>query len=225
MSYRYETHCHTSESSACGKSSAADLVHAYYHAGYTGMVITDHFFNGNCSVPSHLPWEDRIDAFAQGFYNAEKAALSLDFDVFFGFEYNDHSTEFLIYNFSINELKKHPDLHQMPLPDFLHLVRQVGGFIIHAHPYREADYINKVRLFPDEVDAVEVINKSHKDPSFDKKALEYATKYNLPKVCGSDTHDIHKMNNGGIYVERRMKDIKELITSIRTEQASISPKK
>ena len=45
--YIYETHLHTSEGSACGRSKAADIVHAYKAAGYTGIIITDHFFYGN----------------------------------------------------------------------------------------------------------------------------------------------------------------------------------
>ena len=40
--YIYETHLHTSEGSACGRSKAADIVHAYKAAGYTGIIITDH---------------------------------------------------------------------------------------------------------------------------------------------------------------------------------------
>ena len=45
--YKYETHLHTSETSACAVSSAGDMVRAYADAGYTGIVVTDHFFNGN----------------------------------------------------------------------------------------------------------------------------------------------------------------------------------
>ena len=45
--YIYETHLHTSEGSACGHAKAVDIVHAYKDAGYTGIIITDHFFYGN----------------------------------------------------------------------------------------------------------------------------------------------------------------------------------
>lgn len=212
--YRYETHCHTSEVSACGKSTAAELVAAYYHAGYAGMVVTDHFFNGNCAIRKDLPWEERIDAFASGYRNAKEAAKDLDFDVFFGFEYNDKSTEFLIYNFSIEELKKHPELLSLSLEDFFHLVHSVGGFIIHAHPFREADYIQEIRLFPNHVDAVEVCNKSHKNPIYDQKALAYAQEYKLLPFCGSDTHDATNLLGGGMEFPRPIKDVKDFIRSM-----------
>ena len=56
--YKYELHCHTSESSRCGQTSASDMADFYKKAGYTGLVITDHFLNGNTTVPKDLPWEE-----------------------------------------------------------------------------------------------------------------------------------------------------------------------
>ena len=44
--YSYEIHCHTAETSRCGKSAAADMVAAYHRKGFAGVVITDHFVNG-----------------------------------------------------------------------------------------------------------------------------------------------------------------------------------
>lgn len=60
MSYKYETHMHTSEGSACGRSSAEEMVRSYKEQGYTGVFVTDHFFNGNCSVDRSLPWAEKV---------------------------------------------------------------------------------------------------------------------------------------------------------------------
>ena len=48
--YRYETHMHTSQASACAFSTGAEMARAYAAAGYTGIFITDHFFNGNSCI-------------------------------------------------------------------------------------------------------------------------------------------------------------------------------
>ena len=45
--YLYETHMHTSEGSACGQSAGAEMARAYAENGYTGIIVTDHFFYGN----------------------------------------------------------------------------------------------------------------------------------------------------------------------------------
>ena len=47
--YLYETHMHTSEASACAGSTGAQMARAYKEAGYTGIIVTDHFFYGNTS--------------------------------------------------------------------------------------------------------------------------------------------------------------------------------
>ena len=41
--HKYDTHVHTSETSICGKVDAKTLVRLYKKAGYTGVVITDHY--------------------------------------------------------------------------------------------------------------------------------------------------------------------------------------
>lgn len=52
--YIYETHLHTSEGSACGRSRAIDIVDAYKAAGYTGIIITDHFSTATRQLTAHF---------------------------------------------------------------------------------------------------------------------------------------------------------------------------
>ena len=39
----YETHCHTSGGSWCGKIAPEDQVDCYKKMGYTGICVTEHF--------------------------------------------------------------------------------------------------------------------------------------------------------------------------------------
>ena len=61
--YRYETHTHTSEVSKCSRITAAELVRFYKKCGFDGICITDHFLNGNTTVPQGLKWTERIELF------------------------------------------------------------------------------------------------------------------------------------------------------------------
>ena len=65
--FKYETHLHTSETSRCGKSSGAEHVRQFAEHGYAGIFVTDHFFNGNTTVPAELPWEERVALFLRGY--------------------------------------------------------------------------------------------------------------------------------------------------------------
>ena len=41
MEYIYETHCHTSQGSACGRMTGEELARFYKDAGYDGVIVTD----------------------------------------------------------------------------------------------------------------------------------------------------------------------------------------
>ncbi len=215
--FKYETHLHTSEVSACAVSTGAQMVRAHYEAGYSGIIITDHFFNGNTSIPRNLPWEKRVELFCAGYENALEEARNLPFSVFFGWEYADQGTEFLTYGLGKDFLLSFPDMLSWPIEKYLSVARQHGGFISQAHPFREVWYIKAIRLFPEHVDAIEVCNASHSDPRFDERALELAQKYSLYQTAGSDTHDIDRMYGGGMEFDRELESIEEFIQAVKEQ--------
>ena len=47
MGYLYETHLHTCEASKCGRVHGEDYISYMMDKGYSGMIVTDHFFTGN----------------------------------------------------------------------------------------------------------------------------------------------------------------------------------
>ena len=110
MGYKYETHLHTREGSACARATAAEQVRSYYEAGYAGIIVTDHFFNGNTAVPRNLPWEERVNLFCLGYENAKAEGDRLGMDVFFGWESGYYGTDFLIYGLDKDWLLKHDDI-------------------------------------------------------------------------------------------------------------------
>lgn len=201
MSYRYETHMHTSEGSACGKSAAAEMVRAYRDAGYDGIFVTDHFFNGNCAVPKGLPWEKRVELFCSGYEHARAEGEKIGLTVFFGLEWNTCGTEFLVYNLNRAWLLDHEDIDQMDTRKALAMMRRDGAFVIQAHPFRERDYIDHFQLFPRDIDGVEAINTAHRGEAgkrMNERAFAYAAMFDLPVTSGSDCHDIMRMYGGGI---------------------------
>lgn len=213
--YKYETHLHTKEASACAGSTGAEMVRAYYRAGYSGVIFTDHFFNGNTAIPTHLPWSERVDLFCRGYENALEEAKRLDFHVFLGWEYADNGTEFLTYGLDKKFLLTYPDMLSWPIEKYLKIVREHGGFVSQAHPFREAWYIKAIRLFPEHVDAIEVRNASHMNPKFDELALELANKYSLYQTGGSDTHFADILHGGGMEFDHELLTIEDFIKAVK----------
>ena len=96
MSFIYETHSHTAQASKCGRALGRDYIEYMQGEGYAGMIITDHFFNGNSAVPRELPWEERVEMYVSGYEDAKQASAGTDFNVMFGIEYNFDCDEYLI---------------------------------------------------------------------------------------------------------------------------------
>ena len=95
--FRYETHLHTAEGSACASASGAEQARRYKALGYDGIIVTDHFFNGNCAVTNFDSWEDRVNKFCKGYENAKAVGDEIGLKVFFGLEYSYFGADLLTY--------------------------------------------------------------------------------------------------------------------------------
>ena len=221
--YLYEIHCHTSETSRCACVTGAELARFYKRAGFRGICITDHFFNGNTTVASHLGWEERVEQFCLGYRHAKEEGGRIGLDVFFGFEYSFRGTDLLTYGPDPGWLASHSELLSLGVNEYCDLVHRDGGFIIHAHPFREAAYIEMIRLLPRKVDAVEVYNAGR--TNFENKmAAEYAQNYGLSAAAGSDNHagDIPVL--AAMRTAAPQRDVRELMRSIVKGKAKIGIK-
>ena len=180
-------HSHTAEVSRCATIKAEELVRYYKAHGFSGICITDHFFNGNTTVLPKLKWEEKVEAFASGYKKALIEGDRVGVNVFFGWEYTYQGTDFLTYNLDIEWLMKHPEIMDMSTNEYLDFARSEGGFIVHSQPFREQAYIPMIRLLPRRVDAVEVHNAGRTEKE-NILADQYAYNYDLLKTVGSDTH-------------------------------------
>ncbi|MCD7726447.1 MAG: PHP domain-containing protein [Clostridiales bacterium] len=221
--YLYETHLHTSESSACARSTGAEMARACKEYGYTGIFVTDHNWGGNTRIDRSLPWEQWIDRFCEGYEHAKAEGERIGLDVFFGCETGFAGTEFLLYGIDKLWMKSHPALRTATVEEQYRLVHEAGGLVMHAHPYREEPYIPEIRLFPEWVDGVEGINATHsnsrsmahKDHAYDVKAVQYARKHGLPMSAGSDIHTVQLLG-GGVAFSRRLASARDYVTAILT---------
>ncbi len=221
--YLYETHLHTSESSACASSTGAEMARACKEYGYTGIFVTDHNWGGNTRIDRSLPWEQWIDRFCEGYEHAKAEGERIGLDVFFGCETGFAGTEFLLYGIDKLWMKSHPALRTATVEEQYRLVHEAGGLVMHAHPYREEPYIPEIRLFPEWVDGVEGINATHsnsrsmahKDHAYDVKAVQYARKHGLPMSADSDIHTVQLLG-GGVAFSRRLASARDYVTAILT---------
>ena len=162
--YLYETHLHTAPVSRCGRRSVRDCLTFYKQIGYDGVFITNHFIDGNINMDASVPYAERIHFYFSDYEEGEKIGKELGIKVFCGVEMSNGGTDFLVYGLDKQWYLDHEELQQMPYSARLTYLKENGALIIQAHPYREAGYIDHIRLFPRHVEGVEIFNASGPGP-------------------------------------------------------------
>lgn len=217
VKYLYETHLHTVQGSSCGKARGRDYIRRYKDMGYAGIIVTDHFFNGNTAVDRDMPWERWVEGYCRGYEEARREGEKAGLDVFFGWEETFDGDDYLVYGLGKEWLLEYPEAVNWSVPEQYREVRKYGGCVVQAHPFRDRAYIPCIYLSPRWVDAVEVVNGGN-DPSFDALAMHYARSLNLPVTAGSDIHGTDQLETGpvcGVYLDKKMETIQDYVQAIR----------
>ena len=214
--YKYETHLHTFPVSRCGRVGVAENLEFYKSAGYDGVFITNHFLDGNINCDPDDSYEDRINFFCSDYEEAVEIGKTLGLKVFFGAEITYGGTDFLVYGLDKEWFLAHPEIMEMKRKDELAFMAAHGALIIQAHPYREADYIDHIRLFPRSVHGVEVINACCSD-SVNKMAQLYAENYQLLSFAGSDNHSgAQQRKLAGVCCSEPVRDVGDFIQKVKS---------
>lgn len=219
----YETHLHTSQASACASVTGAYHARQYKEQGYDGIIITDHFFGGNTSVPSRLSWEERVNRFCDGYEDAKREGDRIGLKVFFGWEQAYYGeTEFLIYGMDKEWLLAHPEMEEWSIEEQFAQVDAAGGLVVQAHPFRNRYYISKIRLYPNHAHAIEGVNAGNTVLD-NQLALAYGKEYGLTMTGGSDCHGKENLG-GGTCFEKKLYSIEDYIREVKAGRvAGIAP--
>ena len=212
---------HTAECSACASATGAQQAEQYKALGYSTIIVTDHFFNGNTAVDRSLPWEERIDAFCTGFENAKKRGDEIGLNVLFGLEYAWEGADFLAYGIDKEWLKDNPDLMDISVHEFCDRVHYAGGAIVHAHPFREAHwYIFDLKFLPWHTDGVEIYNAGNGEKIWNERAKWYCEQYGFTATAGSDCHHIGGDRFFAALTDFEITDISQYVDALKNKKIS-----
>lgn len=219
--YIYETHLHTSPVSKCARATVRENMEFYKSLGYDGIFITNHFLDGNIDIDSDVDYRERIEFYFSDYEDAKALEKEIGIKVFCGVEMSYKGTDFLVYGPDKEWYLAHPEIMDMKKTDELAYLLDNGALIIQAHPYREARYIDHIRLFPRSVQGVEVINATMPDEANNMAKL-YAEEYGLLEFAGSDNHSAsNRTRLAGVCSEAPIGDVDEFIARFRAGEMSI----
>lgn len=188
---KVDLHVHTQERSSCAKSGEEEMIRAAIKRGLDGLAFTDHH--------SLIP-PQRVDELN------EKYA---PFCVFGGIEIRVSGEDLLVLGLydSLLETRKwtYPELHAF--------VRQQGGFLVLAHPFRYRDTINvDIELYRPH--AIELCSTNIRAED-EGRIRALAERLNVRLLGNSDAH---RAKDVGLYynvLPRTVRDDKELIAILK----------
>ena len=213
MEYKYEIHAHTKNTSWCGDIDAKDLVEKYKEAGYSGIVITDHYSPMTFHISEFFNKKKAIDHFLEGYRRAKECETE-DFSVMLGLELRFYATvnDYLVYGVTEEMLYELPFLLSLYIKRASKILREKGCLFIQAHPFRK--YITRAK--PEYLDGVEVFN-AKADKEANDNSLKWAEQINAKiKTSGSDCHRESGVGFGGIITKEPIKSNDDLLRILKS---------
>ena len=197
MPFAVDLHTHTKYGSNCSYSDPRQLIQQAKGAGLDGVCITEH----------NAPWEE--DALT-------RLSDEEGFALFGGIEVSTEVGDVLVFG-AVNSV-----LPGRRIEDLRHLVDEVGGMMIAAHPFRwyslpgvviDEEEASRQPVFQ-WVDAVEVFNGASPrgEVEFSCRVLDLL---NLRGVGGSDSHAPHVVGRCYTRFERRIHSVEDLVGEVK----------
>jgi len=220
--YKYELHAHTSECDKVAKVSGAEMVKLYLDAGYSGIVITDHYFStffdwfgDELSLNDH---KSIIGRYLKGYYSARNEAEKVGFSVICGAEVRFDGTinDYLVYGLEEKDFYELPLLNRLKNVDELIEVLPKSAVVVQAHPFRD----NMTVCNPELLFGIEVYNGCT-DKFRNEMAKIYAKHYGKAVTSGSDIHNVERVGRGGIITSQKIYTPKDLVDVLKSGDYSL----
>lgn len=213
--FKTDLHVHTSDVSPCASAAPEEMVEDYIKAGYSGIVVTNHYSPDflNYTAKGETDPARLAELYLSG-YRRAKAAADGRINVLLGMEirFNENYNDYLIYGITEEFIEKSGNLLNGDFRSFSENVRKQGMLVFQAHPFRN----NMTVTDPNLLDGIEIFNGNKNHDSRNDIAAAWAEKFNLLTAGGSDYHVAGGITGGGIITENPLTDNKELLSALNS---------
>ncbi len=220
--YKIELHLHTKYSSGCGHLTAQEIIAGYKAAGYSGIVVTDHYNRDtfrNKNIDTTAPG-DKLTPFLEGYYKMKEEGEKQGIQIYRGAElrFDGSYNDYLLFNYPDDLIADAEALFVGGLQKFYERHLGTSAVLVQAHPFRSMCTLADIRF----LDGIEVANLHPGHQSRNELAQTLAAKNpQLLRTGGSDCHEMHHMARGGILSETLPRSDAELAELIRSGNYSI----
>lgn len=216
---KMDLHVHSSEISPCGKLTAKETVELYAKAGYSAIVLTNHF---NRDIVAHLERHGQPDfdkAYHDGYELAKAAGDACGVTVLCGYElrFDGTSNDYLVFGLPREMAADWDNLFKMGAGAFGRLAREKGVLFYQAHPFRN----NMKVVDPRCLFGMEVVNGNPRHDSRNEIADQWARRFGLHRIAGSDCHEITDVGVSGIETDEKVETMDDLVKILREDRYTI----
>lgn len=188
-----DMHAHSSGISRCCKITAEDAIKKTSESGMDGLVLTNHYVKNYVGDGDYAAFARR---YMEECDKAVALGKQLGIPVFWGIEVTpefDPVVHLLIYGVPYDFLFQHSQLFDYDLPTLYRVVKEAGGVLIQAHPFRNGARVLDTKF----LDGIEVNCHPKYDRTYRAELFEIAAKEGLRVTCGGDFHnDTHRPRCG-----------------------------
>lgn len=216
--FKTELHCHSKSVSACARVSNEEIIQKFTEAGYTSLVLTNHFNKGTQDFLGCSNYQDFVTAYLKGYEDLKRDA-SGKLNVILGMElrFNENSNDYLVFGITEELLRAHEDIFSLNPESFSKISRENGLLFVQAHPFRNTMTV----INPAFLDGVEVYNGHKGHDSRNEIADMWADKYGLIKTSGTDFHYPHVPANAGILTDEKITTSEQLLEILKSGSYSL----
>lgn len=211
--FKTELHCHSKSISECARVSDEEIIEKYTEAGYTTLVLANHFNHGTQRFHKcEGDYQAFVTAYLNGYEQLKEAAKGkLNVLLAMELRFKENANDYLVFGIDERFLRENEDIFDLNPEKFSKITREKGLLFIQAHPFRNTMQVVR----PDFLDGVEVYNGHKGHDSRNEIANMWADKFGLIKTSGTDFHYNHAPANAGIKTEYEIKDMATLIKTLK----------
>lgn len=211
--FKTELHCHSNDISACARVDADIIIEKFTSAGYSTLVLANHFNSSTYTHNKCESWNEWIDKYI-GAYNLLKEKAKGKLNILLGMELrtNENINDYLVFGVTEKFLRENENIFKMNIWDVHKLTSENGMLLIQAHPFRDSMTVTN----PKALDGVEVFNGHMGHDSRNDIAEIWANKFSLIKTSGTDFHYADVPANAGILTENEITTMDELVAVLKS---------
>ena len=211
----FDLHAHSSGISVCCKVNAGDALRIARENGMDGLVLCNHYQNTSKYMPDgdHRAFSERYLA---EYRQAVALAKQMHMGLIFGVEVTMTRYELVhlvIYGVGPDFVRAHTQMYDYTQEQLYRAVKEAGGVLIQAHPYRIKRRLMDVEL----LDGIEVNCHPKYEDVYLEEMAEIATRYGKILTCGGDYHhDTPYRPKCGMYLPDDVRDTYDLARFLQT---------